>query len=102
MQPLEQCLWDENYPETVRLASCKNLDLLLVADQKGEDNLRAFKFNEDKTLSWLRTKVERVAEVLKQKNIHVSTGAVSANFVKSTKDDVDSNLGIVFYIHSER
>jgi hypothetical protein len=49
--------------------------------------LNAYKYNEEKTLSWLQRKTERVAEVLKQKGIHMSGGAVSATFVKSGKSD---------------
>lgn len=92
-QPLEQCLWDEHYPETSRLARCQNLKLSLVADRKGEESLQAFKYNEEKALSWLQKKVERVTEILKQKEIHVSRGAVSATFVKGGKNDSGTETG---------
>lgn len=92
-QPLEQCLWDEDFPETSRLAQCKNLKLSLVADRKGDESLQAFKFNEEKSLKWLQKKVERVADVLKQKGMHVSQGAVSATYVKSTKLETGTEAG---------
>ena len=38
-------------------------------------------------MKWLSKKTERVAQVLKEKNIHIGGGAVSSNFVKSAKDD---------------
>lgn len=91
--PLDQCLHDEDYPETVRLVKCQNLKLSLVADRKGDESLQAFKYNEDKTLSWLRKKVEKVAEMIKQKGIHVSQGALSANFVKSSKSESGTDAG---------
>ncbi|KAJ8669298.1 hypothetical protein QAD02_000557 [Eretmocerus hayati] len=84
--PLDQCLHDEDYPETYRLSTCQNAKLCLIADQKGSDSLKAFKYNEEKTLKWLQKKVERVSEVVKQKGVHVSQGAISANFVKSMKN----------------
>jgi len=90
---LEQCLWDEDFPETSRLAQCKNLELSLVADRKGEESLQAFKFNEEKSLKWLQKKVERVADVLKQKEIHVSQSAMSATYVKSTKFEIGTEAG---------
>lgn len=93
MQPLDQCLWDEDFPETARLAQCQNLKLTLIADRKGDESLQAFKFNEEKTLIWLQKKVERVADVLKQKGIHVSQGAISATYVKSTKLENASEMG---------
>lgn len=92
-QPLEQCLWDEDFPETSRLAQCKNLKLSLVADRKGEEMLQAFKFNEEKSLKWLEKKVEKVVDVLKQKEIHVSQGAMSATYVKSTKCEPGTEAG---------
>jgi ribonuclease H2 subunit B len=91
--PLEQCLRDEDYPETNRLIKCQNLKLSLVADRKGDESLQAFKYNEEKTLSWLRKKVERVAEIVRQKGIHVSQGAISANYVKSSKYEGGTEAG---------
>lgn len=93
VMPLDQILRDEDYPETSRLARCHNLKLTLVADRKGDESLLAYKFNEEKTMEWLQKKVDRVAEILKQKGIHVSQGAVSANFVKSSKHESGTTAG---------
>ncbi|XP_063224613.1 ribonuclease H2 subunit B [Bacillus rossius redtenbacheri] len=91
--PLDQLLTDEEFPETERLLRSAGLKhLAQVADRKGDEELNAYKYNEEKTLSWLQRKAERVAEVLKQKGVHVSGGAVSASFVKSGKQDVDAEL----------
>lgn len=98
-QPLEQCLWDDDYPETSRLIRCQNLKLSVVADQKGDESLQAYKFNEEKTLGWLQKKVERVASILKQKGIHVSQGAVSASYVKSIKNGIATDMEYVKYAH---
>ena len=97
--PLEHCLQDEDYPETSRLVKCQNLKLSLVADKKGDESLQAFKYNEEKTLSWLRKKVERVSEIVKQKGIHVSQGAISANFVKSSKYEGGTEAGNLLLKH---
>lgn len=56
----------------------------LVADQKGPDDLNAFKYNEEKVLKWLQRKFEILHKILKEKNI-VHAGATSSNFVKSEK-----------------
>ncbi|XP_029161874.1 ribonuclease H2 subunit B isoform X2 [Nylanderia fulva] len=98
-QPLEQCLWDEDFPETSRLAQCENLNLLLIADCKGDKSLQAFKFNEEKSLKWLQKKVEKVANLLKQKGIHVSQGAISATYVKSTKYEIDTEAEYLKYAY---
>ncbi|XP_011311636.1 ribonuclease H2 subunit B isoform X1 [Fopius arisanus] len=97
--PLDQCLRDEDYPETIRLARCQSLKVSLVADRKGDESYQAYKYNEEKTLGWLQKKVERVADVLRQKGIHVSQGAVSANYVKSTKYEAGTDSEYLKYAH---
>ncbi|KAL0117988.1 hypothetical protein PUN28_008989 [Cardiocondyla obscurior] len=98
-QPLEQCLWDEDFPETSRLAHCENLNLSLVADCKGEESLQAFKYNEEKSLNWLQKKVEKVMHVLKEKGVHVSQGAMSATYVKSTKYEIGTETEYLKYAY---
>lgn len=67
---------------------------------QGDEELNAFKYNEEKTLSWLKKKTERVAEILKQKNIHVTSGgAISANFVKSSRNEAADNESYLRYAH---
>lgn len=67
---------------------------------QGDEELNAFKYNEDKTLSWLKKKTERVAEILKQKNIHVTSGgAISATFVKSSRNETSDNEAYLRYAH---
>lgn len=52
----------------------------------GDEDLNAFKFNEEKLMTWLQKKSERVAEALQSKNVHVMGGSISATFVKSSVD----------------
>ncbi|XP_012259344.1 ribonuclease H2 subunit B [Athalia rosae] len=99
VMPLDQILRDEDYPGTSRLARCQNLKLSLIADRKGDEELQAFKFNEDKTMVWLQKKVGRVAEILRQKGVHVSQGAVSATYVKSSKHEAGSEIEYLKYAH---
>ncbi|XP_063394252.1 ribonuclease H2 subunit B [Cydia fagiglandana] len=58
-----------------------------IADLKGPDDLKAYKYNESKTLTWLEIKVKKLAKVLRAKKIHVRSGAASATFVASTAND---------------
>ncbi|KAJ8971066.1 hypothetical protein NQ314_000898, partial [Rhamnusium bicolor] len=99
--PLDQLLRDEEFPETERLLKSSGLKYLnMISDRKGDEELNAFKYNEEKTLSWLKKKTERVAEILKQKNIHVTSGgAVSATFVKSSRGDSPDNDAYLRYAH---
>ncbi|XP_066254414.1 ribonuclease H2 subunit B [Euwallacea similis] len=100
-QPLDQLLRDEEFPETERLLKSSGLNYLnMIADKKGDEDLNAFKYNEDKTLNWLKRKTERVAEILKQKNIHVGTsGVVSSNFIKSAKSETVDHEAYLRYAH---
>ncbi|XP_075235419.1 ribonuclease H2 subunit B [Lycorma delicatula] len=99
--PLDQLLKDDEFPETERLLSSAGLKHInQIADRKGDEDLMAYKYNEEKTLNWLQRKVERVAEVLKQKGINVTTGsAVSNMFVKSVKTQPDSTENRLRYAH---
>ncbi|XP_031359026.1 ribonuclease H2 subunit B-like [Photinus pyralis] len=86
--PLDQLLRDDEFPQMERLLKCTGLKSLnMVADRKGDEELNAFKYNEEKTLLWLQKKTERVADILKQKKIHVINGAASATFVASSRDE---------------
>lgn len=97
--PLSQLLQDEDFPETERLLKSSGLKYLnLIADRKGDEELNAFKYNEEKTLSWLKKKTERVADILKQKNINVGSAAVSATFVRS-KNEAFDNEAYLKYAH---
>lgn len=49
-------------------------------------------------MTWLKKKTERVADILKQKNINVTGGAISASFVKSSKQEID-NEAYLKYAH---
>lgn len=90
--PLDQLLRDEEFPETERLLKSSGLKFLnLIADRKGDEDLNAFKYNEEKTLAWLKKKTERVSDILKQKNINVSGGAVSATFIRSVRGETADN-----------
>lgn len=98
--PLDQLLRDEEFPETERLLKSSGLKFLnLIADRKGDEELNAFKYNEEKTLAWLKKKTERVSDILKQKNINVSGGAVSATFVRSGKGETADNESYLRYAH---
>ncbi|KAK0078998.1 hypothetical protein PV325_001865 [Microctonus aethiopoides] len=100
VMPLDQCLRDEDYPETQRLLRCQNLKLSLVADRRGDESLQAYKYNEEKTLAWLQKKVERVTEILRQKSVHVAQGAVSATYVKSSsKYEAGTDSEYLRYAH---
>lgn len=49
---------DDNYPAVSNLSMCVSSDTLSnVCDCKGDDDLQAYRLNEDKLIAWLKTKV---------------------------------------------
>ncbi|CAH0698865.1 unnamed protein product [Spodoptera exigua] len=88
--PLEDLLSEKGYDKILDFVP--SLDC--IADLKGSPELKAYKYNEEKTLSWLKDRVHKVSKVLRQKNIHVTPGATSATFVTSTisNDNVDEEF----------
>jgi ribonuclease H2 subunit B len=57
----------------------------MVSDQKGPDDLKAFVYNEEKTLKWLKKKFEAIKKSLADQRI-VTSGATSLNYVKSSTE----------------
>lgn len=61
--------------------------------------MKAYKYNEGKTLTWLESRVHKIANTVKEKGIHVKPGAVSATFVSSTLDSDSIDNGMFFNIN---
>lgn len=64
---------------------------LQIADQKGPESLKAFKYNEEKALKWLSLKCQKLANALRDSHFHI--GAKSINYVKSEKNQDPSQNG---------
>lgn len=82
-QPLDQIMEGSAgmFIEILKLPQMK-----MIADQKGPDDLKAFKFNEEKTMKWLKKKFTLIQNSLRDQHI-ISSGATSMNFVKSSADE---------------
>lgn len=59
--------------------------------------MKAYKYNEEKSLTWLEGRVQSLAKVLREKNIHVTSGAISATFVASNikNDQIEEGISIL-------
>ncbi|KAJ6620245.1 Ribonuclease H2 subunit B [Pseudolycoriella hygida] len=95
--PLEHILVDENYPNMTTIADAVTTDqLLLIADQKGDPQLKAVRYNKEKTLDWLAYKCKLLQDALRQRKLNLESGAKSSTFVASSKindqDDDDIQL----------
>ncbi|XP_072180432.1 ribonuclease H2 subunit B-like [Diadema setosum] len=84
---LDQIVYDEDYPQCVRLLQCTGISAVEnISEVKGSGDMRAYRYDETKTLDWLRAKVEQTTACLEGTDIHVGSGAQSMTFVRSTKD----------------
>lgn len=82
--PIDQLLIDEEYADTKKLTTCSKVqDLEKIADYKQAGPFQAWKFNQQKTLSWLEKKVSRISQHLKDSNFNVTQSTISANYVKA-------------------
>ncbi|BFZ00549.1 hypothetical protein BsWGS_03589 [Bradybaena similaris] len=88
---LDQIVCDEDFPDCHKLLSCCTHDQLsLITDWKDlDDNLQVYRYSQEKSLSWLKSKTEAVADALEQKKISVDLrGSHSAIFVRSKSASV--------------
>ncbi|KAI5642285.1 hypothetical protein NE865_05647 [Phthorimaea operculella] len=88
--PLEDLLSEKGFDKILDFVT--NMDK--IGDLKGPADMKAYKYNEEKTLSWLEERVRKLAKVLREKNVHVTSGAVSATFVASNigNDNIDEEF----------
>ncbi|KPJ13747.1 Ribonuclease H2 subunit B [Papilio machaon] len=88
--PLNDLLSEKGFDKIIDFV--KNMDN--IGDLKGPAEMKAYKYNEEKTLNWLEERIHKVAKVLNEKNIHVVSGAVSSTFVSSNlnNDSIDEEF----------
>ncbi|XP_013148485.1 PREDICTED: ribonuclease H2 subunit B [Papilio polytes] len=90
--PLNDLLSEKGFDKIVDFV----MNMESIGDLKGAPEMKAYKYNEEKTLNWLEERVHKVAKVLKEKNIHVTSGAISSTFVSSTLSN--ENVDEEFYL----
>ncbi|XP_014681644.1 PREDICTED: ribonuclease H2 subunit B-like [Priapulus caudatus] len=86
-QLLDQVLMDDEFPQCCHLLNCSGISGLdMITDTKGDADLKAYRFNQDKCLEFLRQKVELTASHLKKTSVNVSAGSQAAVFVKTATE----------------
>lgn len=92
--PLDQSLRDDRCPEVAGFVAALPISqLLLVADQRGDPDLRALRYCEEKTLDWLAFKCDKYVKWLAQRKIRIERNAKSETYVKSDKLKSDPGNG---------
>ncbi|KAJ1157260.1 hypothetical protein NDU88_009975 [Pleurodeles waltl] len=98
-QPVDQLVVDEEFP-CCMLIKCTRLLKTLhhVTKEKEIVTKKYFKYSKEKTLTWLKKKIEQTMKVLKKSNVCVCGGVQSATFIRS-KQGSEAKEDYLRYAH---
>lgn len=97
-QPLDQLLVDENFPACSRLLSCC-CSLHHIAEEKEVGSLKFYRYSQERTLVWLKKKVDRTVAALKKKNISVGEGIKSTTYIRVKTESDRHEEDYLSYAH---
>lgn len=80
--PLDHLLDDEQFPGMQRLAALAGCSLSMVADAKGTADLNVWKYNSEKTLTWLEKNTLKLSDKLMSMKVPTTT-AQALTFVRT-------------------
>ncbi|XP_061648731.1 ribonuclease H2 subunit B isoform X1 [Phyllopteryx taeniolatus] len=100
-QPVAQMVMDEEFPACTRLLSCVRslASMHHITDEKEVGSLQFHRYSREKTMAWLKKKVEKTVLVLKKKNISVGEGVKSSTYVRVKMESDSSEEDYLSYAH---
>ncbi|KAL6485276.1 hypothetical protein MHYP_G00073210 [Metynnis hypsauchen] len=100
-QPLQQMVMDEDYPGCTRLLKCTQaLDSVHhVADEKVVGDLKFHRYNQEKTLEWLKKKVQNTVSAIKKSDLSVGGGVKSTTYVRVKQETNATEEDYLRYAH---
>ncbi|XP_075055176.1 ribonuclease H2 subunit B isoform X2 [Mixophyes fleayi] len=100
-QPVEQIVVDEEFPSCNLLLQCTKVvqSLHHVTEEKENDSKKFYKYSKDKTLAWLKRKVDQTVKVLKDSDVCVGGGVQSASFIRSKEGSDIKEEDYIRYAH---
>ncbi|XP_070770887.1 ribonuclease H2 subunit B isoform X2 [Enoplosus armatus] len=100
-QPMDQVVMDEEFPACSRLLSCTRslASLHHIAEEKEAGKLKFHRYSQEKTMNWLKKKVERTVIALKARNISVGEGVKSSTYVRVKSESDDYEEDFLRYAH---
>ncbi|XP_063069975.1 ribonuclease H2 subunit B [Engraulis encrasicolus] len=100
-QPVDQVVMDEEFPACTRLLSCTRslASLRHVADEKEVGSLKFHRYSQEKTLDWLKKKVERTVAALRKSSVCVGGGVKSSTFIRVKQEEQASDEDYLRYAH---
>ncbi|XP_015238769.1 PREDICTED: ribonuclease H2 subunit B [Cyprinodon variegatus] len=100
-QPVNQVVKDEDFPESSRLlrCSCSLSALHNIADEKEVGSQKFHRYSQERTLNWLKKKVEKTVVALKKKNFCVGEGVKSTTYVRVKTESDNQDEDYLRYAH---
>uniref|UniRef100_UPI0037E74D76 ribonuclease H2 subunit B isoform X2 n=1 Tax=Semicossyphus pulcher TaxID=241346 RepID=UPI0037E74D76 len=100
-QPVDQVVMDEDFPACSRLLSCTRslASLHHIAEEKEVGNQKFHRYSQDKTMNWLKKKVERTVTALKKRHISVGEGVKSSTYVRVKSESDCQEEDYLRYAH---
>ncbi|XP_062343654.1 ribonuclease H2 subunit B isoform X1 [Cinclus cinclus] len=99
-QPLDQVVLDSEYPSCPLLLKCADVKQYIqqVTEEKEIGSQKFHKYSQEKTLMWLKKKVNQTVKALKSNNILVGERVLASTFINS-KQVTDAQEDYVRYAH---
>ncbi|XP_033370823.1 ribonuclease H2 subunit B isoform X3 [Parus major] len=99
-QPLDQVVLDPEYPSCPLLLKCADVKQYIqhVTEEKEIGSQKFHKYSQEKTLKWLKKKVNQTVKALKSNNISVGERVLASTFINS-KQITDAQEDYVRYAH---
>ncbi|KAM3861779.1 ribonuclease H2 subunit B [Diretmus argenteus] len=100
-QPMDQVLVDEELPACSRLLSCTRslASLHHIAEEKEVGSQKFHRYSQERTMKWLKKKVERTVNALKKSNISVGEGVKSTTYVRVKRESDVNEADYLRYAH---
>nr|XP_060642893.1 ribonuclease H2 subunit B isoform X2 [Anolis sagrei ordinatus] len=100
-QPLDQILIDEEFPSCSMLLQCTSTSHSIhhIVEEKEISGKKFYKFSEEKTLKWLKKKVDQTVKVLKCHNVRVDARVQTATFISGKQFTDATEEDYIRYAH---
>uniref|UniRef100_A0ABM5GL56 Ribonuclease H2 subunit B n=1 Tax=Pogona vitticeps TaxID=103695 RepID=A0ABM5GL56_9SAUR len=100
-QPLDQILIDEEFSSCAMLLQCRSISQSIhhIADEKEICGKKFYKYSEEKTLKWLKKKVNQTVKVLKEHDVCVGGRVHSATFISGKEVPDASEEDYIRFAH---
>ncbi|XP_030614143.1 ribonuclease H2 subunit B isoform X2 [Archocentrus centrarchus] len=100
-QPVDQVVKDEEFPACSRLLNCTRTlaSLRHIAEEKEVGGLKFHRYSQERTMNWLKKKVERTVIALKKRNVSVGEGVKSSTYVRVKSESDNQEEDFLRYAH---